>query len=125
MSNDHKINISKSLKGRKVWNKGIKIGSPTKETRKKISLAVSNSLKGHFVSEETKIKISNSLKRNTNTKGKKRSIESRKKMSLVQKGNTNGFKKGNKFYKMRKNNSIDKNIFETEGFLSINGNNQS
>ena len=63
---EHKKNLSKSLKGRIV----------SKETREKLS----KSLKGHPTSQETRKKISESHK------GKKLSIETRNKMSQVRRG---------------------------------------
>lgn len=82
-SEEHRKNISESLKGNIPWNKG-KTGvqpSPTKgtrmsdEQRKKIS----DAQKGKKLPEEQKIKISNSLK------GRVVSEETKKKMSDARK----------------------------------------
>ena len=54
---EHLLKISNSLKGRKVWNKGMKnvYKMPPASEDKKIK--ISNSLKGHIISESTKEKI--------------------------------------------------------------------
>lgn len=57
-SKETREKISKSNKGRVVWNKGIKTGRRPLEVRKKIS----EGLKGRPVSEETRRKISESEK---------------------------------------------------------------
>lgn len=91
-TDEHKIKISESLKGKNTWTKGRK---PTQDqidkqvkTRKENGFKlsdesckkISNTLKGHIVSEETRRKIS------IKCKGYKHSDETKTKMSLSRTG---------------------------------------
>lgn len=66
-----RIECSKRMKGKEAWNKGIKTGSQSDETKEKRA----NKLKGRKTSEETKLKISLA------TKGKSLSNEHKIKLS--------------------------------------------
>jgi hypothetical protein len=105
LSEEHKLKISNSLKGRTVWNKGV---PHTEETKQKISKNCKGKNKGRIFSEEHKRKIGNSRL------GKKHTEESKLKCSLVNKGrilseehkekvkhigNKNGFWKGGYSFK--------------------------
>ena len=59
--------LSESGKGRAAWNKGIKGGHLSKETKRKMS----ESRKGHPTSNETRMKISRANKGYKNTPGQK------------------------------------------------------
>jgi group I intron endonuclease len=62
-----KLKISESKKGKSSWNKGLKLPSPSEETKLRISLAGKGRTMGPM-SEEQKKKISNTLKGTTLTK---------------------------------------------------------
>lgn len=98
-----KNNISKSLKGRIPWNKGLNINNSI--IMKNIGEKVSKINKGKIVSLETRKKISNSRKNSDKVRGinniwygthgpmynKKHSIETRLKMSQNRKKEKNAF----------------------------------
>ena len=62
MSNETKIKLSMSLKGRKSWNKGIAMREETKEKLSKIRKGKPSPRKGVKLSIETRKKISESKK---------------------------------------------------------------
>jgi group I intron endonuclease len=57
-----KLKMSRSRIGRMPWNKGLKVTSPSEETRAKLSAATVGRKKGPM-SEQQKIDISNTLKK--------------------------------------------------------------
>ena len=68
--------ISKSLKGRKAWNKGRTTGPLSEEHKKKIS----KKLKGRKVSKETRKKMSDANKGQQSWLGKKHTEKTKEKM---------------------------------------------
>ncbi len=73
-SKEQKKTLSEALKGREVWNKGVKTGPLSLKTRQKLSKAHKNIPRGPML-EETKRKLSDI------NKGKKLSEETKKKIS--------------------------------------------
>ena len=95
---------SLSHKGQIPWNKGIKTGPVSEETKKKIS----TSLAGKPRSRETKEKISIAHKGNKHCVGRKCSEETKKKISETLKGNipwNKGKKTGPQSEEIRKRTS--------------------
>lgn len=103
LSEETKQKISKANKGRESHNKGkhasietrykqsiAKKGKPGRSLSIESRKQISDKLKGHFVSEETRLKISLKLKNNPNLKlsrlGKKASEETKKRLSDTHKG---------------------------------------
>jgi hypothetical protein len=106
VSEETKLKISESCKGRIVWNKGIKCSEENKENNRQKHLGKKHSQetkekmkgrkawnKGLSQTQEVKNKISESLKgRKSCNKGKTLSEEHRRKLSISLKGNQNAKK---------------------------------
>lgn len=60
-SEESRLKMSRSKTGKATWNKGLKCDSPSLETRKKLSEALSGRKKGPM-SDQQKLDISNTLK---------------------------------------------------------------
>lgn len=102
LSDKHKENISKSCKGREVWNKD-KRDIYSNETKSNISKGLKEYFKINGVKEETKIKLSKAFKgRVSPMKGKKHSPETIMKIKQNSKGSDENFRKkvseGTKLY---------------------------
>lgn len=77
LSEKHKQNLSKALKGKAAWNKGLKTGKCSEETKNKIRMAALKRTNIHGMlnkkhSEESKLQIS--LTKKLNNKNKKANI---------------------------------------------------
>lgn len=80
-SNDHKRNLSKAMKGRSAWNKGV---SPSKESIEKMKKTKKEN--PTIITDKMREQRSKAAKNNQYNKGNHHSIESKRKISEAIKG---------------------------------------